>query len=333
MLGAAKRVLLGLTLLWPLSAAAEDPPQAPRLAQYIQSRRLQFDLVQGRVKFATTYSGSTSSRSSSGSHKEQLSMRMSGNSATVDYELSSSTETLSIKVQGDTHLQIQRVPQGSSSIVPVTFVQAAGKPLSLVVGPEGEQQTYEAPSLWHLLLEEPKLVQQRLVPLVELLRPGSNLADKVAEVERKMLETAETETMPDRKRWMELVDQLGDDSFARRQAADRQLRQAGQAVLVYLRNLDRRELDAEQQFRIHRIIRSFARSQQSDDPQVVAQWLGSDSRAWLILLGRDEPATRQLAARRLEWLLGEPIAFDPSADPATRQRQIEQLRKRVVPQG
>jgi hypothetical protein len=36
-----------------------------------------------------------------------------------------------------------------------------------------------------------------------------------------------------------------------------------------------------------------------------------------------------LAAARLQALLGKPISFHPAADPATRKREIEALRKQL----
>ena len=42
-----------------------------------------------------------------------------------------------------------------------------------------------------------------------------------------------------------------------------------------------------------------------------------------------EESTRRLAVERLTLLLGEPVAFDPSAGPAVRRKQIEQLRAKI----
>lgn len=329
----AGRALLILAVPGLVAAAAEDPPQAPRLASYIQSNRIQFDTILGRIGLTTTRIGNSSSRSSSGTCQEQLSIRTYGDSAVVNYERSTPNEALSIKVSGNGHLHILRAPQGDSPLIQVEFVQEAGNPLLLKVGREKDLHVYEAPSLWHLLLEEPAIVQTRLIPLLRLLQPNTDLVGMANGIQQEMVRLAAVESLPDRKHWAELVRQLGDDSFTRRQRADRLLREAGQIAVAYLQNLDASELDAEQQFRIHRIIRSFTHRQEKDTPAVVARWLAADPRAWLVLLGREDESARRLAAERLRWLLGEPIAFDPGGDAATRRRQIEQLRNRIVPKA
>ena len=324
----------GLAAAWCVlgpgaAAVAEDPPQAPRMTDYVRSRRLQFDVVLGRIRFSTTRFSTSRTRSASNDRTEELATRATGGGITLSYELSSPTETLSIQANAEGHLRIRRAPKGQSAVTPLDFVQAAGKPLSLAVGAEGKQQVYEAASLWHFLLAEPEVSRRHLVPLLRLLRPEADPLKTAAEVERELLRVAAAQPLPDDRRWAALVEQLGDERFARRQRADHKLREAGQAVLTYLRNLDTSKLDAEQKFRVHRIIQSFSANQDSDTVQAVAQWLAPDRGVWLVLLGRDEESTRRLAAGRLALLLGEPIPFDPAADPATRQKQIDRLRARV----
>ena len=51
------------------------------------------------------------------------------------------------------------------------------------------------------------------------------------------------------------------------------------------------------------------------------------------LLSRQGESTRRLAAQHLTTILGQPISFDPAADPATRERQIEQLQARIEGEG
>jgi hypothetical protein len=76
-------------------------------------------------------------------------------------------------------------------------------------------------------------------------------------------------------------------------------------------------------------VMSLAANMNNDLPPEIARWLAGDPVVWLALLARDDESTRRLAAERLEALLGEPISFDPAADPATRAEQIEQLRREV----
>ena len=101
-------------------------------------------------------------------------------------------------------------------------------------------------------------------------------------------------------------------------------------VVTFLQQLDPSRLDAEQQFRIRRITASLADSEGNDTPEQVAAWLAGDPSIWIAMLSRDDLATRKLAVRQLEALLGSPVSFDPAAEPAVRRIQIEQLRRTIA---
>jgi hypothetical protein len=135
--------------------------------------------------------------------------------------------------------------------------------------------------------------------------------------------------LPDPGRWAVLVEQLGDERFSRREAADRELRSLGRVVSIYLQQLDASQLDAEQHYRVRRILMALSARTDNDTPPEVAQWLAGDPVVWLAMLSRDDEPTRRLAAERLKALLDGPIAFDPAADAATRQGQIDELRLRI----
>ncbi len=51
---------------------------------------------------------------------------------------------------------------------------------------------------------------------------------------------------------------------------------------------------------------------------------------WLALLSRPGESTRRLALQQLNSLLGSKVPFDPAADEATREKQIERFRERIV---
>jgi hypothetical protein len=119
---------------------------------------------------------------------------------------------------------------------------------------------------------------------------------------------------------------LGDENFARREAADRALREATPALLIYLQQLDFNRLDAEQQFRIRRIIESISMKISADSPEQVASWLAGDPAIWLTYLTRPEVASRQVAAKQLAAFLEAPIPVDPHADPASQKAEFDKLK-------
>ena len=98
------------------------------------------------------------------------------------------------------------------------------------------------------------------------------------------------------------------------------------AIAPYLASLDHRQLTAEQRVRVRRIVAAVSRDTLDDSVEHIVSWLAWDAKAWYLLLSRDDEALRQAAAAQLAGLLDEPLDFDPAADAATRQQQLERLR-------
>ena len=159
-----------------------------------------------------------------------------------------------------------------------------------------------------------------------MFRPEWRLTEQAQEAEEELFHMAASGLIPDRQRWAALVAQLSDDRFARREAADRDLRAAGPALLPFLQRLDFDQLDAEQQSRLRRIIGMLGHAVEDDTAEQIASWMIADPEVWLALLARPEVPTRRLAAAQLEKLLGQSIAFDPAAAAPQRKKQIDQLR-------
>jgi hypothetical protein len=165
--------------------------------------------------------------------------------------------------------------------------------------------------------------------LLEVLRPSWNLGEMAACVEQKLIEEANGDGAANRLRWAALVTQLGDESFAKREAADRALRTGNAGAVAYLRQLDPRHLDTEQQFRVGRILEAIAVQNGDDSVEQAAATLATDPAVWLGLLARPDPSTRHTAARELTRLLGQPIAIDPAADPESQTGLRQQLRAKI----
>ncbi|MGQ9576670.1 MAG: hypothetical protein ACUVUC_15285 [Thermoguttaceae bacterium] len=319
---------MGLVLAWGQRAAGQAPPLSTRLADAVRHSWIQFQLSSGRVVLKPIRRLQTSTSSTIDSRRERLTVRTAGPDPAIDYELTTPDQQLSVRFTAANRLEIRRIPKGDSRIVPIEFQQPAAGPVWLKVG-GSEPREHQAPSLWHLFLAEPALCREQLAPLLNYLRPDWDLPTTAEQIAALLVQSASGGSSPDHKRWAELVKQLGDDRFAKREAADRQLREAGRAVVAYLQQLDPSRLDAEQQFRIRRIILALTDTGADDTPEQVAAWLLYDPAAWLTLLCHQTEATRRAAARQLEVLLGNPIEFDPAADPQTRARQIDTLRARL----
>ncbi len=338
-----REVLAVVIAAWAAAAGAQDLKTMQNLNQVVRTGLLQFRVVSGRVSLDDSRAGNIQTANNFDKQQESLSIQVDGGDTRLLYNWSNGKRQLSIEVSNVSKVRIRYSDQGDDSQVPVEFYQPLQAKTVLKVGPEGKQQVYSAPDLWHLLLAYPAETRRHLVPLLELLHPNWKLSESAANAEVELLrkvggdETSDRErwaefvkkSSDDRKRWAALVEQLGDESFAKRQAADRALRILDPAVLNYLQQLDFGRLDAEQQFRVHRIIGDICERLGDDSPEQVVSWLAGDPSIWLILLNRSDTATRRQAARQLVAMLGGPIPVDPEADPSTQKTQFEQLRLRI----
>jgi hypothetical protein len=290
---------------------------------------LRFEVLSGRIVLSGSRPGSVSTNSSSSGRSEKLSIRLSNSQHLLRYERATPKEQLFVEITSGSRISIRRNGKDDADIVPVHFTQVPDEPISLALGAEDRTTVYRAPTLWHLLIMQPDQCRQHLVPLLQLLRPDWRLAETAAAMETALLRAASVGHHPDRARWNLLVEQLADQRFSRREAADHELRSAGPVALGYLRGLDFNRLDAEQQFRVRRIIRSLSRQTGGDTVEQFVAQLVSDPEIWLAMLSRPEESTRRLAARQLGVILGRPVRFDPAADPATQEDRIEQFRARI----
>ena len=307
---------------------AEPMPPVPLLDQMVQGEHLKFDIVTGRIALTSGGLGTRNTSSTGHNRTESLQMRIAQNDIQLSYQRNIPTEDFSIRVSGEQAIHMQRNPKGKAAFPPLAYIQKPGRPVLLTIGSDEALTVIEAPSLWHLLLTDPERCRRYLLPMLDVLDRAWDLQRTSQLVEQGLLRGEPSTVVAARRRWQELVVELADDSFARREAADRELRAAGASVLRFLRQLDFGALVPEQQYRIRRIIEAASGEADADSVEEVVAWLSGDSAAWLILAGRADLATRRTAAARLADLLGEPLAFDPDADEADRTRQLDALRAR-----
>ncbi len=319
--------LLGLWMAAP--AMAQQPLEMPRLLDPARMGPVQFRVFSGRVTMHGLRLGSYTTSTNNRGRNERLSLSMNNHKPVLSYESTSPTEHLSVEASASDRLLIRRSPRGTSSQTPVEFEQATGESLALTVGAKEGKKVYRAESLWHLLIAHREVCRQSLIPLLKVLNRNWDLLKTAEQVESTLLSESTARDLPDRRLWATLVDRLGDDRFSNREAADRQLREAGRAVVTYLRQLDSSRLDAEQRYRIRRIILAVSSAEDTLSPEQIVDWLAGDPAVWLLFLARDDEPTRRLAAARLDTLLGRPIPFTPAADAATRKREIEALRQQI----
>ena len=213
------------------------------------------------------------------------------------------------------------------------LLQTPGQPVRLSLPPFEKPRVLQAPTLWHLLIVHADDCRKSVLPRLEGLRPEWHIAATAGAVEDELVRLAGSAQKPDRQQWAAWVEQLGDPLCARRERADRKLRDAGPAVLGYLNQMKMDRLDAEQQSRIRRIVRVLSAQQGEDTPESVASILAGDPNVWLALLSRDDEAMRRAAVQQLELILNAPVKIDPKADPASQAKAREALGERIEKLG
>ncbi|HVU88016.1 MAG TPA: hypothetical protein VHD36_11905 [Pirellulales bacterium] len=319
-------VLLALFFSAPSSLAAEREMH-PSLAG--QLRMVQLRIMSGRITAGGPASEqSLTSNYMGNSRREQLTIDLGGGRPSVNYGRFAPDERLSYQIENGSEVTIQLVPRSTGDHATVVFLQPAEGALRLRVATGEQSQTVSAPSLWHLLIIEPALCREHLLPLLEIMHPNWQLAQQAVEIENALCADQPARPAIDHSSWEKSLQQLTSDRFVERERAEQQLRGYGPVVLPFLRRQGRSELDPEQAFRVRRVIRSLAKDADEDRPDRVLPWLTGDPRIWYALLAREDEHVRSVAAGQLAKLLDAKLEFDPAAEPELRRAQRERLHER-----
>lgn len=300
-------------------------------------RWLQYSMVAGRIAITSdnvgtnmTYGPARSDRQ----RRERLSIQIQPASIVLRYELTADNGSMQLSIDSGNRLagvaSHQFVLHSVRDQTTVHFEQAPGEWLELTVKKGDTRQHWQAPSFWHLLLAQPEPVRAHLIPVLEILRPAWQLAASGAALEDALLLRAAHGRDNPIEQWQRWVAELGSPRFNDRVVAERELLAAGQAVVPFLQALDRRHLDAEQNWRLRKLVEQLSPGYQ-DGTDRLAVWLADDPQIWLALVNRPELAKRRIAARRLAELSGEAIDFDPGADQVTRAAQYDRLQASLAP--
>ena len=312
-------------------ATVQAQDAQPQLTRALRNNWIRCSIVGGRVAVDSgrLNNAAVDSTTPGVVNSEKLSIRNENGQCLISYSQTTNNEQIALQSGADASVTIRRSPRGASTRPAAEFVQKNNEKLTFILGEGAHKQVYRELDIWTLLLVQPKQSQTELVSLLEMLRLDWRLAEMVANIETQLIAEAGNPNGDRRSRWTEFVAQLSDDRFARRESADRALRDGGLGALAYLRQLDFARLDAEQQFRIRRILDASSEQNGDDTIEQTTTSLAEEPLVWLALLARPEKAMRQAAVRQLSALLGEPIAVDPEAAPESQKAQREQLRTRI----
>ena len=264
-----------------------------------------------------------------GDKHERLSIDFAGTKISLDYALTTPDCQYSIRVVDSHEVIVHRNPFPGSKQLPLMFVQPVEGRLQLLIGSGPQQREIQAGTLWHLILADRELCRRELIPLLELLRPTWQLTNTVIDIEAKLSQWGIPVLSVTPAKVRELIDTLGSDAFAEREAAERRLAAIGPSVMPWLRRRDPLKLDAEQRDRIRKIADVLGDAEAEDSAKGAALWLANDPETLVLLLQRDDIKLRRVAVERLEKLLGRPIAFDIDADESTRTAQAKAIEQQL----
>lgn len=334
-LAVRKTAILAVWAAFSLAAATacgQQSPVNPGLAPLLRYFELRVNA--GRITARSPHrdrkleSQASNTDAQGNIRRERLSITLSGDATTIGYQQTVSDWQLSLEILDGKEVSIRREAKNADACVPLVFHQPPVGPLLLRLGEGADQREFVADNVWRLLVANPEACSE-FAPLLELLKPNWHLAETAEAAERSLFASVRAMAEADQTRLRRLVGELASDKFARRQAAERSLRDAGRKALPFLMSIDWRRLDAEQRFRLERLFRELSGGGVDDTPERVALWLIRDPKLWLKLLERDDESLRRLALEQLERLLGRRLAFDPAADATTRLKQINALREAV----
>ncbi|MDZ4780573.1 MAG: hypothetical protein SGJ19_10005 [Planctomycetia bacterium] len=325
------RFLFALVALGPAAQVAVAQPPGVQPVFRAQMALANPEVQQGRIVCRLnrlTRWGNNISRKSGAS--ESLRFEQSERGTAMHYKLSSAERRLAIDaLEHELTILHEHLTNGEADEV-VRFEQRPGQTLSFEVRTGDVTQQLHGDTVWHLWLHDPEICQRHLAPLCELLGMSLPWTKFTQALESKLFLLADAGQAHDATLWRVWLSELKDDRFAVREAADRQLRSAGTALAPFLRRLDTKQLDAEQRYRLRRIMAEFELDEGADTVDSTAEWLADDPRVWLVFLVRPDAEKRRTAASQLERLLDSPITFDADAAEDVRASQLVELQARVA---
>ncbi|MEX2176710.1 MAG: hypothetical protein WD872_20250 [Pirellulaceae bacterium] len=312
----------------PPDGAAAAPHSTDTL--WTQTDWLRLEIVGGRIVLESARCGQhclAVDSAAAGEARQSLKLCAQPGSLVAHYELHDERGQLTLSLERN-KLVLSLRPSGTKQPAEICFTQPPRGDVTLEIRGK-TPQTWTAADIWHLAILEPEIAERHLFPLLAQLRPNWRVGEQADQVAAALLARAGRDVLSERRAWRAAVEGLAAESFAQRQAADRQLRAAGQGVLAFLRSLDCESLDTEQRGRIQRILADNAHAG-PDSPARVAAWMLDDKRVWLALLGRGELPQRIAAAEHLSQLCGRSLSFDPQASADQRQAQLAELRLKLA---
>jgi len=276
----------------------------------VRSGWADIDVSLGHIQTICIHSAQTR-RATSGTRRkdcyEELFISADTDIPSVRYEATNEQADLSIYVINGNNVNIQQSPNGSNG-APVTFTQFPLGKIILRVGAGESLQEFSARNIWHLLLREPDICSQHLIPLLDACIASNHLMQDAQQIETGLLQKAGTPHVSrvDMRRHVHF---LGNDNYETRISAKNALYALGISALPYLESLDLAAMDnRDQKKHVTDAIRDIGRrythcedpGSRPDTVERVLVWLFEDPMVWSIFLKRADADQRAIALKELQ---------------------------------
>jgi len=293
-----------------------------------QLRIIQVRMVSGRISAVCPVSNQSMTSNVTGTdRRERLTLNLGGGKPNISYESANPRESVSLNMEQGAAVTMRIDPTSQSDQPAVQFVQDSTGAVRLTIGSDDNAKEFRAKSVWQLMLAEPEACREHLLPLLQLLRPGWQVSQQAESLEEMLCRSTVSPDPAQRAVWQQAIKLLGSPRYVERERAEQQLLDGGQRIIPTLQGLSRGQLDAEQAYRVRRVVRQLTGDGEEDTPDRVAFWLAEDPRVWHALASRDDLTKRRIAASRLSLLLPAPVEFDPEATAEQRTSQLTRIRE------
>ena len=205
-----------------------------------QLRLFQLRVVSGRICATGPNSHQNLTSNYMGnSRRERLSIDLADGLPTVTYEQSAPEGKISVEIVRGDKIVIQQVPRSTGDHPTVIFVQPPEGAMRLTVAFGEQSKTYDASTIWHLLLMEPEVCRDYLVPLLQIMRPNWQLAQQSEQLEQLLCRGEIARAAINLGAWQTSVAALASPRYVDRERAQQRLLAEGPIVLPFLRSQER----------------------------------------------------------------------------------------------
>ena len=289
------------------ASGTERPDESSLL---VRSGWADIDVSLGHIQTICIHSAQTRTTTANTRGKEyyeKLSISGETDIPSVRYEAKNEQEDLSIHVINGNNVHIQQSPNGPDG-TPVQFTQSPSGTMMLRIGAGESLQEFSSRNIWHLLLREPDICKQHLMPLLDACIASNHLMQDAQQIETGLLQKAGTPHVS-RVNMGRHVHFLSSEKSEARKNAKNELYALGISALPYLESLDLAAMDnRDQQKHVSDAIRDIGRrythgedaGSRPDTVERALVWLFEDPMVWSIFLKRADADLRAIALNELQ---------------------------------